>query len=57
MIFRVAGACVLIVYLATLYGTHVPDWQFTVQITDSADFGKKLTVSSFMLIYQANLNS
>ncbi|CAA2994189.1 heparan-alpha-glucosaminide N-acetyltransferase isoform X1 [Olea europaea subsp. europaea] len=41
----VAGACVLIVYLATLYGTHVPDWQFTVQITDSADFGKKLTVA------------
>ncbi|XP_062144867.1 uncharacterized protein LOC133852185 [Alnus glutinosa] len=25
------GACVLIVYLAVLYGTYVPDWQFTVQ--------------------------
>ncbi|CAI9768958.1 unnamed protein product [Fraxinus pennsylvanica] len=41
----VMGACVLIVYLATLYGTHVPDWQFTVQNSDSAEFGKKLTVA------------
>ncbi|KAL2468604.1 hypothetical protein Fot_50180 [Forsythia ovata] len=41
----VVGACVLIVYMATLYGTYVPDWQFTVQNTDSADFGKKLIVA------------
>ncbi|KAK4427642.1 putative U6 snRNA-associated Sm-like protein LSm4 [Sesamum alatum] len=39
------GACVLTVYLGTLYGTYVPDWQFTVQNTDSADFGKVLTVA------------
>uniref|UniRef100_A0A7N0U6R4 Heparan-alpha-glucosaminide N-acetyltransferase catalytic domain-containing protein n=1 Tax=Kalanchoe fedtschenkoi TaxID=63787 RepID=A0A7N0U6R4_KALFE len=25
-----AGACVLVIYLATLYGTYVPDWQFGV---------------------------
>lgn len=25
------GACVLILYLSLLYGTYVPDWQFTVQ--------------------------
>ncbi|PIN26687.1 heparan-alpha-glucosaminide N-acetyltransferase [Handroanthus impetiginosus] len=41
----IVGACVLIVYLATLYGTYVPDWQFTVQNRDSADFGKVLTVA------------
>ncbi|KAL2254144.1 UNVERIFIED_CONTAM: putative U6 snRNA-associated Sm-like protein LSm4 [Sesamum indicum] len=39
------GACVLTVYLGTLYGTYVPDWQFTVQNTDSSDFGKVLTVA------------
>ncbi|KAL3843498.1 hypothetical protein ACJIZ3_000901 [Penstemon smallii] len=41
----ILGAFVLIVYLATLYGTYVPDWQLTVQNTDSADFGKVLTVA------------
>ena len=25
------GASVLVVYLAVIYGTYVPDWQFTVQ--------------------------
>ncbi|KAA8536833.1 hypothetical protein F0562_029311 [Nyssa sinensis] len=39
------GACVLIVYLAVIYGTYVPDWQFTVHNVDSADFGKILTVA------------
>nr|GMD45401.1 heparan-alpha-glucosaminide N-acetyltransferase isoform X1 [Ipomoea batatas] len=41
----VVGGCVLVVYLATLYGTYVPDWQFLVENTDSPDFGKILTVS------------
>ncbi|XP_057792086.1 uncharacterized protein LOC131008955 isoform X2 [Salvia miltiorrhiza] len=40
----VFAACVLIVYLAVLYGISVPDWQFTVQDTDSPDFGKVVTV-------------
>ncbi|KAI7741276.1 hypothetical protein M8C21_015983 [Ambrosia artemisiifolia] len=39
------GACVLIVYLAAIYGTHVPTWQFTVHNTDSPDYGKILTVA------------
>ncbi|KAG8390983.1 hypothetical protein BUALT_Bualt01G0140500 [Buddleja alternifolia] len=38
------GGCVLIVYLATLYGTYVPDWHFIVQNADSADFGKVVSV-------------
>lgn len=46
MMCRVVGGCVLVVYLATLYGTYVPDWQFLVENTDSPDFGKILTVSS-----------
>ncbi|KAK6159872.1 hypothetical protein DH2020_003253 [Rehmannia glutinosa] len=41
----IVGACVLIVYLATLYGTYVPDWQYTVHNTDSAHFGEVLTVA------------
>ncbi|XP_051123742.1 uncharacterized protein LOC127246413 isoform X2 [Andrographis paniculata] len=41
----IVGTCVLIVYLATLYGAYVPDWQFRVQDKDSADFGKVLTIS------------
>ncbi|KAF3643200.1 putative F-actin-capping protein subunit alpha-like [Capsicum annuum] len=41
----VIGACVLVVYLATLYGTYVPDWNFVVQNPDSLDFGKTLTVT------------
>ncbi|XP_073144351.1 uncharacterized protein [Henckelia pumila] len=41
----IMGACVLVVYLSTLYGTYVPDWQFIQQNTESVDFGKILTVS------------
>ncbi|KAM7478255.1 hypothetical protein LguiA_026468 [Lonicera macranthoides] len=41
----VLGACVLIVYLAVIYGTYVPDWQFTIHDPDSADFGKTLSVA------------
>ncbi|KAM7481570.1 hypothetical protein LguiB_006153 [Lonicera macranthoides] len=39
------GACVLIVYLAVIYGSNVPDWQFTIHNPDSADFGKTFTVA------------
>ncbi|KAG5549128.1 hypothetical protein RHGRI_014482 [Rhododendron griersonianum] len=39
------GACVLIVYLALIYGVYVPDWHFTVNNRDSADYGKILTVN------------
>ncbi|KAJ0079383.1 hypothetical protein Patl1_22503 [Pistacia atlantica] len=39
------GACVLIIYLAIIYGTYVPDWQFTIHDKDSADFGKVFNVS------------
>ncbi|KAL5851026.1 hypothetical protein ACOSQ3_009080 [Xanthoceras sorbifolium] len=38
-------ACVLIVYMSLLYGTYVPDWQFTIRIKDSADYGKVFTVT------------
>ncbi|GAB4835799.1 hypothetical protein Ancab_000715 [Ancistrocladus abbreviatus] len=41
----VAGACVLIVYLSVLYGIYVPDWQFTVNTKNSADYGKHFTVT------------
>ncbi|KAL3349657.1 hypothetical protein AABB24_022656 [Solanum stoloniferum] len=44
----VIGACVLVVYLATLYGTYVPDWNFVVQNPDNVDFGKTLTVTCNM---------
>nr|XP_043636764.1 heparan-alpha-glucosaminide N-acetyltransferase isoform X2 [Erigeron canadensis] len=42
------GACVIIVYLAVLYGTYVPSWQFKVNNTKSADYGKILTVTCDM---------
>ncbi|KAG5624918.1 hypothetical protein H5410_010136 [Solanum commersonii] len=35
----------VIVYLATLSGTYVPDWNFVVQNPDNIDFGKTLTVT------------
>lgn len=40
----VVGACVLIIYLSVLYGTYVPDWQFTAQNPESPDFGKHFIV-------------
>lgn len=43
--FRLLGACVLIVYLAVLYGAYVPDWHFMVDDPNSVDFGKILRVS------------
>nr|GEU38631.1 heparan-alpha-glucosaminide N-acetyltransferase isoform X1 [Tanacetum cinerariifolium] len=39
------GACVLMVYLAVIYGTFVPSWQFTVDNTNSPDHGKIFTVT------------
>ncbi|GMG99740.1 hypothetical protein Nepgr_001580 [Nepenthes gracilis] len=38
------GAGILIVYLSVLYGTYVPNWEFRVQNSDSADYGKHFTV-------------
>ncbi|KAJ6757142.1 HEPARAN-ALPHA-GLUCOSAMINIDE N-ACETYLTRANSFERASE-LIKE PROTEIN (DUF1624) [Salix koriyanagi] len=38
------GACILVIYMAAIYGTYVPNWQFTVQDRDSADYGKVFTV-------------
>ncbi|KAK1278179.1 hypothetical protein QJS04_geneDACA007271 [Acorus gramineus] len=40
-----AGACILIVYLAMLYGMYVPNWEFTVHNSNSKDYGKVLTVA------------
>ncbi|KAK1292028.1 hypothetical protein QJS10_CPB17g01317 [Acorus calamus] len=42
-LFRLAGACILIVYLAMLYGMYVPNWEFTVHNSNSKDYGKVLT--------------
>lgn len=39
------GACILIVYLAVLYGAYVPDWHFTVDDPTSSDYGKILSRS------------
>lgn len=55
MICRILGACILIVYLGTLYGTYVPDWHFRVQNTDSPDFGKVLTVRP--LLFSGNISN
>lgn len=34
------GASVLIIYMAVLYGTYVPDWEFTMHDRDDPHFGK-----------------
>ncbi|XP_022156389.1 heparan-alpha-glucosaminide N-acetyltransferase [Momordica charantia] len=39
------GACILVVYFTLLYGTYVPDWQFTVNDSDSDYFGRNFTVA------------
>ncbi|CAL1407477.1 unnamed protein product [Linum trigynum] len=41
----VVAAWILIIYLAVLYGTYVPDWQFTIHNKDSPDYGKVFTVA------------
>ncbi|XP_077218179.1 heparan-alpha-glucosaminide N-acetyltransferase-like protein (DUF1624) isoform X2 [Tasmannia lanceolata] len=38
------GVCILVIYLATIYGLYVPDWEFTVRDSDSHDYGKVFTV-------------
>ncbi|THU57845.1 hypothetical protein C4D60_Mb03t07880 [Musa balbisiana] len=38
------GACVLAIYFAVIYGTYVPDWEFTVHDSDSQDYGKGFKV-------------
>ncbi|XP_072985265.1 uncharacterized protein [Typha latifolia] len=38
------AACILVVYLAVIYGIYVPDWEFRVQYVDSPDYGKVYTV-------------
>ncbi|KAK6915616.1 hypothetical protein RJ641_020733 [Dillenia turbinata] len=38
------GACVLVIYVAVIYGAYVPNWQFTAYSSDSADYGKLLSV-------------
>ncbi|XP_020595611.1 heparan-alpha-glucosaminide N-acetyltransferase [Phalaenopsis equestris] len=40
----ILGACILVIYLTTIYATYVPDWQFTVHNTNSVDNGKVFTV-------------
>lgn len=44
-ISRLVAACVLTIYFAVIYGTYVPDWQFTVLDRESIDYGKSFTVS------------
>ncbi|OMP03292.1 hypothetical protein COLO4_10523 [Corchorus olitorius] len=39
------GACILVMYLALLYGTYVPDWQFTVLDKNSPEYGKVFSVT------------
>ncbi|XP_023545272.1 heparan-alpha-glucosaminide N-acetyltransferase isoform X1 [Cucurbita pepo subsp. pepo] len=39
------GACILIVYSALLYGTYIPDWQFTVTDSESVHYGRNFTVA------------
>lgn len=51
---RLVGACILVVYSALLYGTYVPDWQFTVTDSDSVYYGRNFTVSS---LWPSNLFS
>ncbi|KAL1198022.1 hypothetical protein V5N11_018308 [Cardamine amara subsp. amara] len=41
----IMGACVLVIYLAILYGTYVPDWEFVVYDKDSILYGKIQSVS------------
>ncbi|OAY44036.1 heparan-alpha-glucosaminide N-acetyltransferase [Manihot esculenta] len=39
------GACILVIYLSVIYGTYVPDWQFTINNRESADYGKIFNVA------------
>ncbi|KFK26494.1 hypothetical protein AALP_AA8G256600 [Arabis alpina] len=42
---RIVAASLLLIYLATLYGTYVPDWEYVVYDKDSILFGKIQSVS------------
>ena len=44
---RLVAACIVVIYLAIMYGTYVPDWEFTVHSADNQDTGKLLQVSLF----------
>lgn len=46
-ICRLVGACILVIYLSVIYGTYVPDWQFTINNRESADYGKIFNVSTW----------
>ncbi|XP_010455089.1 PREDICTED: heparan-alpha-glucosaminide N-acetyltransferase isoform X1 [Camelina sativa] len=41
----IVGASVLVIYLATIYGTYVPDWEFVVNDKNSVLYGKIQSVS------------
>lgn len=40
-----ASICILVIYLAVIYATYVPDWEFTVRNSDSPDYGKVFIVT------------
>ncbi|KAL8166362.1 hypothetical protein V2J09_007861 [Rumex salicifolius] len=41
----VAGLGVLVIYLSVLYGTYVPDWEFTVVDKTKPDYGKHFIIA------------
>ncbi|KAG7552078.1 hypothetical protein ISN45_Aa06g026880 [Arabidopsis thaliana x Arabidopsis arenosa] len=41
----IVGVSVLVIYLATLYGTYVPDWEFVVYDKDSILYGNSQSVT------------
>ncbi|KAH9306610.1 hypothetical protein KI387_011014, partial [Taxus chinensis] len=43
-----AGLCIFIVYFATLYGLHVPDWHYVLHDEDSPQNGKLFRVKCGM---------
>ena len=41
---RIVACCILVIYLALVYGIYVPDWEFRVRNVDSPNYGKVSTV-------------
>ncbi|KAF4364778.1 hypothetical protein F8388_018454 [Cannabis sativa] len=41
----ILGAGVIVVYLAIIYGTYVPDWHFTIHDKDNINYGKSFPVT------------
>ncbi|KAG0540871.1 hypothetical protein BDA96_03G446700 [Sorghum bicolor] len=41
----IVACCILVIYLALVYGIYVPDWEFRVRNVDSPNYGKVLTVT------------